>query len=319
MLIQADLGVATAAKLTANLAKEKFDKEITGEEIREAFAADIAGMLEPVAVPLVHRPDHRPHIILVVGVNGVGKTTTIGKLAKQFRDRGLNVMLAAGDTFQAAAVEQLQVWGQRTGAPVVTKPQGSDAAALAFEAIDRAHQSEEMDILIDTAGRLHNRSELMDELNKIRRVIAKKDETAPQDTLLVLDATTGQNAHQQVRIFQEMAEVSGLVLTKLDGTARGGLLWPWPIRPASQFTLLGSVKVLKILGPLNPPLLPRPHGAGLDSGIPPSGLVKGGNSLRSRTEFQWRSAQMTVGKAMSSQGISSQENSRASSVSSPAL
>lgn len=223
LLIQADLGVATAAKLTANLAKEKFDKEITGEEIREAFAADIAGMMEPVALPLERRAEHAPHIILVVGVNGVGKTTTIGKLAKQFRDQGHKVMLAAGDTFRAAAVEQLQVWGERTGCPVVVKPQGSDAAALAYEAIDRA-QAEDVDILlIDTAGRLHNRSELMDELNKIRRVIAKKDETAPHDTLLVLDATTGQNAHQQVKIFQEMAEISGLVLTKLDGTARGGV------------------------------------------------------------------------------------------------
>jgi len=223
LLIRADLGVATAAKLTANLAKEKFDKEVTGEEVREAFAADIAAMLAPVAVPLQRRSDHPLHVILVVGVNGVGKTTTIGKLAKQFRDRGDKVMLAAGDTFRAAAVEQLQVWGERTGCPVVTKPQGSDAAALAYEAIDRA-QAEGMDILlIDTAGRLHNRSELMDELGKIRRVIAKKDDTAPHDTLLVLDATTGQNAHQQVKIFQEMVAVSGLVLTKLDGTARGGV------------------------------------------------------------------------------------------------
>lgn len=223
LLISADLGVSTAGKLTANLAKGRFDKEITGEEIREAFAADIAEMMSPVAIPLAHRPDHKPHIILVVGVNGTGKTTTIGKLARQFTDQGHKVMLAAGDTFRAAAVEQLQVWGQRTGCPVIAKDQGADSAALAYEAIEQA-QSEGADILlIDTAGRLHNKSELMSELQKVRRVISKKDDTAPHDTLLVLDATTGQNAHQQVKIFEEMVQVSGLILTKLDGTARGGV------------------------------------------------------------------------------------------------
>jgi fused signal recognition particle receptor len=224
LLITADLGVTTAAKLTANLAREKFDREVSQEEVREAFAADIAEILAPVAVPLSLVGESRPQVVLMVGVNGSGKTTTIGKLARQFRDQGKSVMLAAGDTFRAAAIEQLQVWGERTGCTVITKPQGSDAAALAFDALGRA-RAENVDVLlIDTAGRLQNRTELMDELVKVVRVIRKQDETAPHHCLLVLDGTVGQNAHAQVKVFRDMVDVTGLVVTKLDGSARGGVV-----------------------------------------------------------------------------------------------
>lgn len=224
VLITADLGPATAAKLTASLAKTRFNKEVTDEEVRTAFADDITTMLEPVAKPLEITPSNNPHIVLVVGVNGSGKTTTIGKLAKQFGEAGHKVMLAAGDTFRAAAVEQLQIWGQRTGCPVVARDTGADAAGLAFDAIEQA-RAEGCDVLlIDTAGRLHNKKDLMAELEKVDRVIRKLDENAPHSTLLVLDATVGQNAHSQVEVFREMVDVSGLVLTKLDGTAKGGVL-----------------------------------------------------------------------------------------------
>ncbi|UUX48021.1 signal recognition particle-docking protein FtsY [Nisaea acidiphila] len=224
VLITADLGVETSAKLIANLAKEKFGKDVTDEEVRTAFAEDIAEILGPVAKPLEVATGRKPHIVLMVGVNGSGKTTTIGKLAKQFRDRGLSVMMAAGDTFRAAAIEQLQVWGERTGTRVIAKPQGSDAAALAFDAIDEAKAAGTDVLLIDTAGRLQNRAELMEELAKVIRVIRKQDETAPHDCVLVLDGTVGQNAHSQVKAFKEMVEVSGLVVTKLDGSTRGGVV-----------------------------------------------------------------------------------------------
>lgn len=224
VLIMADLGPATAAKLTANLAKSKFNKEVSDEEVREAFAEDIASMLEPVAHPLIINPARKPHVVLVVGVNGVGKTTTIGKLAQQFRAEGKSVIMAAGDTFRAAAVEQLQVWAERTGAEFVSGKPDSDAAGLAFGALEKA-QAEGIDVLlIDTAGRLHNKDNLMAELQKIARVIKKVDPEAPHDTVLVLDATTGQNAHAQVETFQSMAQITGLIVTKLDGTARGGVL-----------------------------------------------------------------------------------------------
>ncbi len=224
LLITADLGVATAAKLTAALAETRFDKEITAEEVRTALAADIADILAPVAVPLVPDPLRRPHVVLVVGVNGSGKTTTIGKLAKYFRDDGRSVMLAAGDTFRAAAVEQLKIWGERTGCPVIARETGSDAAGLAYDALEEARRQGSDLLLIDTAGRLQNRADLMGELQKIIRVIRKLDEAAPHSCLLVLDATVGQNAHSQVETFQDMADVTGLVLTKLDGSARGGVL-----------------------------------------------------------------------------------------------
>ena len=224
LLITSDLGVETAAKLSAELARTRFDKEVSADEIRNALAAQVTTILEPVAKPLVADPAHRPHIILVTGVNGSGKTTTIGKLAKRLKEDGKSVMLAAGDTFRAAAIEQLKIWGERSGCPVVSTSQGADAASLAFEAIDRA-RAENMDVLIiDTAGRLQNRGDLMQQLQKVVRVITKQDETAPHDTLLVLDATTGQNAHSQVETFQSMCNVTGLIVTKLDGSARGGVL-----------------------------------------------------------------------------------------------
>ena len=224
LLIASDLGVATAAKLTANLAHEKFDKEVTDEEVREAFAADIARILEPVARTLKIDGANRPHVVLVCGVNGSGKTTTIGKLAQQWKAEGKTVWLAAGDTFRAAAIEQLQVWGERAGVPVIARPQGSDPAALAFDALSQAREAGADVLVIDTAGRLQNRAELMDELAKIVRVIKKQVPDAPHDCLLVLDGTVGQNAHNQVKVFRKMVNVSGLIVTKLDGSARGGVV-----------------------------------------------------------------------------------------------
>ena len=224
LLIVSDLGVATAAKLTANLAHEKFDKEVTDEEVREAFAADIARILEPVARTLKIDGANRPHVVLVCGVNGSGKTTTIGKLAQQWKAEGKTVWLAAGDTFRAAAIEQLQVWGERAGVPVIARPQGSDPAALAFDSLSQAREAGADVLVIDTAGRLQNRAELMDELAKIVRVIKKQVPDAPHDCLLVLDGTVGQNAHNQVKVFRKMVNVSGLIVTKLDGSARGGVV-----------------------------------------------------------------------------------------------
>ncbi len=223
-LILADLGVETAARLTARLRRERFGREVEERELRELLAAAIAERLRPVERPLAIDPAHRPHVILVVGVNGTGKTTTIGKLAHRLRREGLSVMLAACDTFRAAAVEQLQVWGERVGVPVVSGRPGADAAGLAYEALARARREGIQVLLIDTAGRLHNKTALMDELAKIRRVLKKLDPTAPHETLLVLDATTGQNAHAQVATFRELVEVTGLVVTKLDGTAKGGVV-----------------------------------------------------------------------------------------------
>ncbi len=224
VLIQADLGVSVAARLVAKLGKERFGKEVTDEEVRAAFADDIAEILQEVATPLVIDPARKPHVVLVIGVNGSGKTTTIAKLANLYKGEGRKVMLAAGDTFRAAAVEQLKVWGDRAGVPVVAKDTGADAAGLAYEALERA-KAEGCDVLlIDTAGRLHNKANLMDELAKIVRVIRKLDPAAPHSCLLVLDATTGQNAHAQVETFKTMSPVDALVLTKLDGSAKGGVL-----------------------------------------------------------------------------------------------
>ncbi len=192
--------------------------------MKKVLAAEVEKILTPVAKPLAVNPSNKPHIILMAGVNGAGKTTTIGKLAKKFREDGKSVMLAAGDTFRAAAVEQLQVWGDRNGVPVVTKEIGADAAALAFEAVERATAEGTDVLLIDTAGRLQNREELMAELAKVVRVIGKKVEGAPHDTVIVLDATTGQNAVHQVEVFQKLANITGIIMTKLDGSARGGVL-----------------------------------------------------------------------------------------------
>ena len=224
ILIQGDLGVATAARLSGSLAKTRFDQEVDPDEVKGALADEVATILEPVAKPLIVDSTRKPHVVLICGVNGSGKTTTIGKLAKQFRDEGRSVLLAAGDTFRAAAVEQLQIWGERSGVPVLARETGADAAGLAFDALKQA-QAESTDVLmIDTAGRLQNRKDLMAELEKIIRVLKKLDETAPHDVLLVMDATIGQNAHSQVETFKDMVDVSGLVLTKLDGSAKGGVV-----------------------------------------------------------------------------------------------
>lgn len=223
MLIQADMGVETALRVTANIAEGRMGRKLSSLELKELLAGEIARIMTPVAKPLPIYPK-KPQVVLVVGVNGSGKTTTIGKLASQFRAAGKNVVIAAGDTFRAAAVEQLQVWGKRAGVPVLTAPEGSDPASLAFDAMTRAEADGADLLMIDTAGRLQNRQDLMEELAKIVRVIRKKDPSAPHNTLLVLDATTGQNALSQVETFQKLADVSGLVMTKLDGTARGGVL-----------------------------------------------------------------------------------------------
>ncbi|MHB1110656.1 MAG: signal recognition particle-docking protein FtsY [Devosia sp.] len=224
LLIQSDFGLEMAAIVAGQLRRDRFDRDITADEVRAVLAGEVRKVLEPVAKPLVIGPGIRPFVILTVGVNGSGKTTTIGKLSSLLRAQGKKVMLAAGDTFRAAAIEQLQVWGERTGASVVTGPAGSDASGLAFEAVTRAREEGADVLIIDTAGRLHNRDELMSELEKIIRVIKKVDATAPHATLLTLDATTGQNALNQVEIFGKRAGVTGLVMTKLDGTARGGIL-----------------------------------------------------------------------------------------------
>ena len=251
LLIASDMGVDTALRVTANIAEGRFGKRLSTEEIKQLLAAEIARIMEPVAKPMPLYPT-TPQVVLVVGVNGSGKTTTIGKLASQFRAAGKKVVIAAGDTFRAAAVEQLQVWGERAGVPVLTAPEGSDPASLAFDAITKAQEDGADLLMIDTAGRLQNRADLMEELTKIVRVIRKKDPTAPHNTLLVLDATTGQNALLQVEIFQKLADVSGLVMTKLDGTAKGGVL----VALADKFGLpihaIGVGEQIDDLAPFDP-------------------------------------------------------------------
>ena len=223
LLISSDMGVDIAVRITANLAEGRFGKKLSTADMKFALAQEIVRVMEPVARPLPIY-EKTPQVILVVGVNGSGKTTTIGKLASQFKKSGKSVMIAAGDTFRAAAVEQLKVWGERAGVPVLTAPQGSDPASLAFDAMKKAEADGTDLLMIDTAGRLQNRTDLMEELSKIVRVIQKKDPSAPHNTLLVLDATTGQNTVNQVEVFQKLADVSGLIMTKLDGTAKGGVL-----------------------------------------------------------------------------------------------
>ena len=223
LLIMADVGTKTAAAMTAELAKDRFDKETTDEEVRAFFADKIAQKLEPFAKPLIVDPDKKPFVILMVGVNGAGKTTTIGKMAQQMKEKGLKISFAAADTFRAAAVEQLKVWGERTGCPVVSKPAGADAAGLVFDALVAAKKNGDDVLFIDTAGRLQNKSELMEELRKIVRIIKKQIPDAPHACLQVLDATVGQNAHSQVKLFSQAVPVTGLILTKLDGTAKGGI------------------------------------------------------------------------------------------------
>jgi fused signal recognition particle receptor len=251
LLIASDMGVDTALRVTANIAEGRYGRKVSVREIKEALASEVARIMEPVARPLPLYTK-TPQVVLVVGVNGSGKTTTIGKLASQFRAAGKSVVIAAGDTFRAAAVEQLQVWGDRAGVPVLTAAQGSDPASLAFDAMTRA-QADGADLLmIDTAGRLQNRADLMEELAKIVRVIRKKDPDAPHNTLLVLDATTGQNALSQVETFQKLSDVSGLVMTKLDGTAKGGVL----VALADKFGLpihaIGVGEQIDDLAPFDP-------------------------------------------------------------------
>ncbi|MCB2117461.1 MAG: signal recognition particle-docking protein FtsY [Rhodobacteraceae bacterium] len=251
LLIQADMGVDTALRVAANLAEGRMGRKLSVPEIKGLLAGEVARIMGPVAKPLPLYKT-KPQVVLVVGVNGSGKTTTIGKLASQFRAAGKKVVIAAGDTFRAAAVEQLQVWGDRAGVPVMTAPEGSDPASLAYDAMTRAQEEGADLLMIDTAGRLQNRQDLMEELAKIVRVIRKKDPEAPHNTLLVLDATTGQNALSQVEIFRKIADVSGLVMTKLDGTAKGGVL----VALADKFGLpihaIGVGEKIDDLAPFDP-------------------------------------------------------------------
>jgi len=224
LLIAADLGPATAARLAGDFGKTRFGKDVEEQEVKQALADAITVLLAPYAKPLEIDAARKPFVVLVVGVNGTGKTTTIGKLAQFYREQGLKVMLAAADTFRAAAISQLQIWGARTGCPVIAGDPHGDAAALAFQALQKA-QAEKTDLLlVDTAGRLHNKTDLMQELAKIARVLKKLDPDAPHATLLVLDATTGQNAHAQVEVFRDLTQITGLIVTKLDGSAKGGVL-----------------------------------------------------------------------------------------------
>ncbi len=251
ILILADLGTDTAIKISERLATSRYDKYVEPEEVRQMLNAEITKILEPVAQPLIIDDSHKPYIILMTGVNGAGKTTTIGKMAHKFQAAGKSVMLAAGDTFRAAAVQQLTEWGKRANVPVISTSNGSDAAGLAFDAIAAARKQNVDILMIDTAGRLQNRSELMDELIKIVRVIKKQDATAPHASLLVLDATTGQNAINQTEIFSQKINISGLVMTKLDGTAKGGIL----VAIAAKFKLpvhyIGVGETIDDLEPFN--------------------------------------------------------------------
>ena len=251
LLISADMGVDTAMRVTANMAEGRFGTSLSVADIKSLLAQEITRIMEPVAKPLPLYAK-KPQVVLVVGVNGSGKTTTIGKLASQFKTAGKTVVIAGGDTFRAAAVEQLQIWGDRAGVPVLTAPEGSDPASLAFDAMTRAEADGADLLMIDTAGRLQNRADLMEELAKIVRVIRKKDPEAPHNTLLVLDATTGQNAVLQVETFQRLADVSGLVMTKLDGTAKGGVL----VALADKFGLpihaIGVGEQIDDLAPFDP-------------------------------------------------------------------
>ncbi|MFO1175973.1 MAG: signal recognition particle-docking protein FtsY [Paracoccaceae bacterium] len=251
LLIRSDMGVETALRVAANLAEGRMGQRLSVTEIKGLLADEIARIMEPVARPMPIYAK-RPQVVLVVGVNGSGKTTTIGKLASQFRAAGKQVVIAAGDTFRAAAVEQLQVWGARAGVPVLTAPEGSDPASLAFDAMSRAEADGADLLLIDTAGRLQNRQDLMEELAKIVRVIRKKDPDAPHNTLLVLDATTGQNALSQVEIFRKLADVSGLVMTKLDGTAKGGVLVALADRFGLPIHAIGVGEQIDDLAPFDP-------------------------------------------------------------------
>ena len=256
-LILSDLGPRAAARIRARLADERFERGVDEAEIRAAMAEEIAAILRPVAKPLDIVAFPRPQVILVIGVNGSGKTTTIAKLAHLFQEQDYGVMLAAGDTFRAAAIGQLGIWADRLGIPVVKGPEGGDPASIVFDAVKQATEQGTDVLIVDTAGRLHNRRELMDELAKIRRVLGRLNPEAPHDVVLVLDATNGQNALQQIEIFKEVAGVTGIVMTKLDGTARGGVL----VAAAEQYGLpihaIGVGEKIDDLRPFDPDLVAK--------------------------------------------------------------
>ncbi len=251
LLISSDMGVDAALRVVANIAEGRLGKKLSASEIKSILSDEIASIMEAVAKPMPLYAQ-KPQVVLVVGVNGSGKTTTIGKLASQFQNAGKSVVIAAGDTFRAAAVQQIQIWGERANVPVLTAPEGSDPASLAFEAIEHARKENTDLLMIDTAGRLQNRTDLMEELAKIVRVIRKQDPDAPHNTLLVLDATTGQNALRQVEIFRNLADVTGIVMTKLDGSAKGGIL----VALADKFGLpihaIGVGEQIDDLAPFDP-------------------------------------------------------------------
>lgn len=256
-LIMSDLGPRAAARIRERLANERFEGGLNDEILREAVAREIASILRPVAKPLEIVAFPRPQVILVIGVNGSGKTTTIAKLAHLFQEQDYSVMLAAGDTFRAAAIGQLKVWADRLSIPIVTGPEGGDPAAIVFDAVKQATDTGIDTLIVDTAGRLQNKRELMDELAKVRRVLGRLNPEAPHDVVLVLDATNGQNALQQIEIFKEVAGVSGLIMTKLDGTARGGVL----VAAAEQYGLpihaIGVGEKIDDLRPFDPDLLAK--------------------------------------------------------------
>ena len=252
LLIEADLGIETSEAIASALKNGRFEKGISPDDVRAILAAEVARVLDPVAKPLVINPANKPHVILVVGVNGSGKTTTIGKLASQLRREGRSVIMAAGDTFRAAAIDQLKVWGERAGCPVIARDVGSDSSGLAYDALREATDAGCDVLLLDTAGRLQNKQALMDELEKVIRVLRKIDATAPHDVVLVLDATTGQNALNQVEVFRQRAGVSGLVMTKLDGTARGGILVAISARHRLPVYAIGVGEGIDDLAPFAP-------------------------------------------------------------------
>ena len=256
-LILSDLGPRAAARIRARLAEERFERGVDEAAIREAVAAEIAAILRPVAKPLEIIAFPRPQVILVIGVNGSGKTTTIAKLAHLFQEQDYGVMLAAGDTFRAAAIEQLAVWAGRLGVPIIRGPEGGDPASVVFDGVKLATETGIDALIVDTAGRLHNKRELMDELSKIRRVLGRLNPEAPHDVVLVLDATNGQNALQQIETFKEVAGVTGIIMTKLDGTARGGVL----VAAAEQYGLpihaIGVGEKIDDLRPFDPDLVAR--------------------------------------------------------------
>lgn len=252
LLIQADLGIGTTKRITDAISKGRFEKGISADDVRGILATEVARVLAPVAKPLVIDASLKPHVILVVGVNGAGKTTTIGKLAAQFRREDRSVLIAAGDTFRAAAIDQLRVWGDRTGTRVIAREVGADSSGLAYDALLEARDAACDVLMIDTAGRLQNKQALMDELEKVIRVIRKLDATAPHDVILVLDATTGQNALSQVEVFRQRAGVTGLVMTKLDGTARGGILVAIAEKYALPVYAIGVGEGVDDLAPFDP-------------------------------------------------------------------